>query len=529
MKLRAVDFSSNGRGELRGTLIAMADDGELLGLEHSGNFSSLTVQDRFIRALKDVGVPGDVARAAMATALKEIRKAVEAAAGDGVAQDGGDTARKDPGGGGSTEDLAITKALANEIGAQNHFAQDVGERLYHYENGVYVPNGSPFIKREVKRLLEQWATPELWTSHQAGEVVEYIRVDSPVLWERPPARTLDVLNGLLDMNPKVLTPHSPSFLSSVQLPISYDPEATCPAIDKFIREVFPDDAQDIAYEIPGVAMVAGEGKAKAVLAIGPGGNGKSAYLAMLKAFLGRRNTVAVSLHRLEQDRFAVSRLVGKLANICPDLPSEHLVGTSVFKAITGDDSLFGEYKYKDSFDFDPFCILIFSANNPPKSGDSSQGFFDRWVVIPFTQLFRGTEGEIPRSLLDAMLSQPRELSGLLNKALDGLDRFRRANSRFTISPTMVEAYNEFRGVTDPLAVWLEANTIDQADAFVVNTDLFQAYNSDAKRDGHQVMTTTSFGTALRIIKPKILRRQRTVGGVLQWGWVGLGLKSYVEG
>jgi hypothetical protein len=94
---------------------------------------------------------------------------------------------------------------------------------------------------------------------------------------------------------------------------------------------------------------------------------------------------------------------------------------------------------------------------------------------------------------------------------------------------MVEAYNEFRGVTDPLAVWLEANTIDQAESFVVNTDLIQAYNSDAKRDGHQVMTATSFGTALRIIKPKILRRQRTVGGILQWGWVGLGLKTHVDG
>jgi hypothetical protein len=32
-----------------------------------------------------------------------------------------------------------------------------------------------------------------------------------------------------------------------------------------------------------------------------------------------------------------SRLVGKLANICPDRPSHHLQGTSVFKAVVGGD------------------------------------------------------------------------------------------------------------------------------------------------------------------------------------------------
>lgn len=35
----------------------------------------------------------------------------------------------------------------------------------------------------------------------------------------------------------------------------------------------------------------------------------------------------------------MSRLVGKLANICADLPSEHLAGTSTFKALTGGDTL----------------------------------------------------------------------------------------------------------------------------------------------------------------------------------------------
>src|SRR4029434_3780586 len=97
----------------------------------------------------------------------------------------------------------------------------------------------------------------------------------------------------------------------------------------------------------------------------------------------KTNSSALSLHKLESDRFAVARLYGKLANICPDLPSEHLAGTSIFKAITGGDVITGEYKFKDSFDFVPIARLVFSANNPPRSQESSQGFFERWFVIPF--------------------------------------------------------------------------------------------------------------------------------------------------
>ena len=114
---------------------------------------------------------------------------------------------------------------------------------------------------------------------------------------------------------------------------------------------------------------------------------------------------------IEADRFAVSRLVGKLANVCPDLPSSDLVGTSMFKALTGGDRVTAEYKYRDSFDFEPFARLIFSANSLPRSGDMSSAFYRRWIVVPFERTFEeGTRGHVPSKELDARLSNPSELS-----------------------------------------------------------------------------------------------------------------------
>ena len=262
---------------------------------------------------------------------------------------------------------------------------------------------------------------------------------------------------------------------------------------------------------------------KAVLLMGEGGNGKGAYLTGLGSFLRRPNVAALSLHRLEADKFAAARLVGKLANICPDLPSEHLTGTGMFKSITGCDAITGEYKYLESFDFVPFARLVFSANHPPRSNDASEAFFQRWHVVRFERTFRGMPGELRRADLDARLADPRELSGLLNRALDALPRVRsRGLSRPESSQVAAE---EFRAVTDPLAVWLDRATMEHPEMQVSRQGLLRAYNDESKREGRPPTTEQAFGRAIRRLRPGLKEAQRRVAGDLTRVWLGLGLKG----
>lgn len=426
--------------------------------------------------------------------------------------------------GNNTKEDAVIPRLADAILQDNHFAQDQGGKLYHCHDGVYKPRGAAFVNIQVKTLLDSWGELSEWSSHLAAEVVEFIRVDSPILWERPPLDTVNVLNGLLDVNIPKLKPHSPDFLSSIQIPVTYNPNATCPTWDKFISEVFPEDALSLGYEIPAYLMTPDTSIQKSsIIFMGEGGNGKSTYMEAVRAFLGRVNTASLSLQRLESDRFAVARLVGKLANICPDLPSEHLAGTSMFKTITGGDTVTAEYKFRDSFDFVPFARLIFSANHPPQSSDSSQAFFDRWLVALFTARFRGEKKEIPRAVLDTRLASPDELSGVLNKVLIALKQIRKCFA-LTESKSMKEAWDEFRATTDPLAVWLSETTIENSNAMVSKRYLIAAYNQDAERRGQPRMTDTGFGLALRRLRPNIQEAQRTVVGKVTWVWLGIGLK-----
>ena len=427
----------------------------------------------------------------------------------------------------SDGDDVPASALADSIRSeQAHFAQDAGGKLFVYQDGVYRPGGEEFVRRRVKAILEDWNLAHEWSKHLGNEVVEYIRVDSPQLWERPPADVVNVINGLLNVDGRELIPHTTAFLSPIRIPVTFDPDAECPAIDRFIGEVFPQDGLDLPYELAGTLLIPGEGQEKAILLLGAGGNGKSAFLTMLRRFVGKGNTASVPLHKLEADRFSSSRLVGKLANICPDLPSQDLSGTSTFKSITGKDTMTAEYKYRDSFEYDPFARLIFSANSPPRSSDSSEGFFDRWVVVPFAGTFRGTDQEIPREELDALLSEPGQLSGLLNSALDGWQRFRDNNRRYSVSFSMEEAFNEFANTIDPVAIWLSSNIEMNAESFVPKSDLFQRYNDAAVLAGNPMLTSTAFGRAVRRFLPELAEAQRTVGGIPgRWVWMGLRPRS----
>ena len=420
------------------------------------------------------------------------------------------------------DDSISVHQIAEAITDRHRFAQDVGGRLYIFRGGSYHGDGASFVRQQVKQFLERMRLASKWSSHKAEEVVKYIEVDAPLLWERPKLDVVNVLNGLLDVSTRTLSPHSADFLSPVQLPVRFDPHARCPMWDKFISEVFPGDAEAIAWEIPAWLMTSDTSVQKAILLMGDGANGKSTYLRAVLSFIGRQNVAAISLHRLENDRFSVARLIGKLANICPDLPSEDLSSTSIFKAITGGDALLAERKFEESFEFVPFARLIFSANHPPKSQDASSAFFRRWVVVPFERTFQaGDPGTLPRDQLDAMLADSTELSGVLNKALEALTSVRAHG--LTESESTLRAMDEFRQTTDPLAVWLDRNTAIEPDALIPADRVWQDYNHDCMAKGRPTLSKTALGRAMAQLRPTVEKRQRTVNDRLSWCYVGIGL------
>lgn len=414
-------------------------------------------------------------------------------------------------------DRGLVKELADAILSRDHFASDRGGQLYVFEKGAYRPHGEAAIMKLVKAILEANGDTKRWSSHRAREVAEFIRVDAPVLWERPPADVVNVANGLLDLTTHSLRPHSPDHLSSVQLPMDYNVTAECPLWDAFVKRVLPEDCYTFPYELMASSIRGEVSDQTAVLAVGPGGNGKSTLLDAVVAALGRENVSGLSLQRLESDKFSVVRLLGKLANVCADLPSDHLTSTSTFKALTGGDRLTAERKFQGSFEFTPFCRLIFSTNHYPQSKDSSQAFFRRWYVVPFDAVLE------PREIildLAAQLAAPLELSGALNKAIALLPNMI-ARGGLSQNETTRSAKMEFQEMTDPLAAWVDRYTILTPEGMVTKKDLLIAYNGTAEAAGRPPMSPKALYAGVKRLRPTIQEAQRSIRGSVQWVFLGL--------
>ena len=188
-------------------------------------------------------------------------------------------------------------------------------------------------------------------------------------------------------------------------------EQLCPRIHNAFTEWVEGENARALYEIIGYVLYPEYVIHKAFMLVGDGSNGKSTYLKLIKAFLGKNNVSNVSLQALVENRFAPYQLVGKLANIFPDLPSKPLRYTGIFKALTGQDPIYVDIKHKKGFNYENYAKLIFSANELPQVTDMTYAFWRRWILIEFPNRFPNNPNFIRE------LTRQEELDGLLIMSL----------------------------------------------------------------------------------------------------------------
>ena len=163
-------------------------------------------------------------------------------------------------------------------------------------------------------------------------------------------------------------------------------EKLAPRITKAFKD-WVGEKWRLLYEIAGYVFWPRYDLHKAVMLVGDGKNGKSTYLKLLTEMLGKNNCVSVSLKDITEKRFAPAQLHRRLANIYPDLPSFILKETGIFKALTGEDSITADRKFREPITFTNYAKLLFSANELPEVHDMTEAFWRRWIVVQFPNKF----------------------------------------------------------------------------------------------------------------------------------------------
>jgi putative DNA primase/helicase len=123
--------------------------------------------------------------------------------------------------------------------------------------------------------------------------------------------------------------------------------------------------------------------------------------------------------------------------------------------------------------------------------DTTEGFFSRWVVVPFTAFFPA--GKANTGLIDRLTSVGN-LQGLLRGAVGGLQSVMRRGS-FDIPPSVSIATERFKMEADPLRGFIEERVVSKHPnnvTFVPRMDFYVAYTAWSSVNGFHQMSAQRF-------------------------------------
>ncbi len=252
----------------------------------------------------------------------------------------------------------------------------------------------------------------------------------------------NVRNGLVQLSSGVLHPHNPDFVSLVQSPVFYDPEATAPvweeSIDAWMKGPEATEKKLMLQQYAGYLLTSSMVYAKALFLVGDGGNGKSTFADTLSMVIGEQGTSRIDLEDL-YGTFGMKGLIGKRLNVIEEVGGNYYQSHKLKKLISG-ESLTINMKFKDQFKFTPEAKFIFAVNMMPRVDDSSTATERRICVVQFENNFR----ENPNTALrfsDGALAQ--ELPGILNWMLVGY-RSLMKEGQFVRTVEQVQMLSEYR-------------------------------------------------------------------------------------
>ena len=392
----------------------------------------------------------------------------------------------------------INKAMLAE-----HVASDEGGNLicvcqtfWKYSGGVWKRKEDAQIKARIRReiAIRQDALGCL-TSALVDDVFKQlgmILLTPPDFQFNREPMILNFTNGTLDLNEGSISGiHRRELFQNIQFPYDCNRDAHCPNWNLFLESLeFDSDTLKCLQEWGGYCLlptVQGTLQ-KSLFLIGEGANGKSVFLETLAVVLD--NVSHLELSELF-DRFKIAELEGKLANICTDVETSKVMDAR-FKKIVAGEPQSAERKFKEPFEFQPFAKILFSANEFIPTKDRTHGFYRRFDILRFNRIFK-TEEQKP----DLLQELKKEVPGIFNWALEGLERLSQQKWIMTKSAYMEDCHNEFRRATNPLQLFIEEECVVDADATVDANELRRSYKQYCEDKGYKVLSDSKLGQELK--------------------------------
>ena len=365
----------------------------------------------------------------------------------------------------------IAKAEKKAGWSHNEFADElianykiitVNNHLYVYEDGYYQADDRIIENK----MIDMY--PSIKQS-QRSEVLSYIRIKTHInagdIKVNP--YIINLKNTRYDIRSGKCLEFTSEAIEFDRIPVTYDPSAYCSDLDKMLNRVFLGDREiiNLFEEMIGACLLKHNRYQKAFMLYGSGANGKSTILNLIKRFIGSRNYSSISLEKVT-DRFNVAELENKLANIGDDIDNMVIKDTGTLKKLFAGNSIQVERKGERPFTIEPYATHIYSANNIPRSFDKSDGFYRRWLFIPFNAKFSSEDPDYD-PLIEDKITTDNALSYLLNIGIRGAERLIK-RGRFTEPESVKEALEAYKADNSTTLSWIEDKALNE-DYFLDNS------------------------------------------------------------
>jgi putative DNA primase/helicase len=348
---------------------------------------------------------------------------------------------------------------------------------------------------------------------QPGVAINHTELDvNPMLY--------NVLNGTVDLKTGRLTRHNPDQHITQLASVEYNPDAQCPAWERFVLEVCDGDRDLAGYlqRAVGYSLTGDVREHVLFFCYGRGENGKSTFLETVLGMMGDYGKPGAPGLLLEKKGDGhpteVADLYGARLVSCQEVDENRAWAEATVKQLTGGDTISARRMREDYWTFHPTHKLWVSANAKPYVREATDGVWRRLKLIPFTVSFKG------RADKDLKVRLRKEMQGIFNWALvgcfDWLDRGLDEPARVR------EASEAYREEQDVLGPWM-GDCVERSgsEARATRQEVYRSYLAWCNRSGEKPISARRFANELRIRGFEDCK----VGKTATAGWRGIGLRQ----
>lgn len=303
--------------------------------------------------------------------------------------------------------------------------------------------------------------------------------------------------GTIDLRTGELRAHDPEDLITRCSDADYDAGASDPRWAAFLDSLTGGslDLQQYLQRAAGYSMSGSTREQALFLVHGPGGTGKSTFVAAISAIIGSyADTVPfeIFLRNNNKKSWTLAKISQARLVVCEESAAGRAFADDTLKLLTGGTPIEAEAKFAQPFTYLPQFKVWLVTNTLPRTSDQDEGVWRRVQCIECPHKPTTRDKDLAHHLTNDRQARAAVLAWMVAGAVD----YHRHDG-LAAPAAVLEAIKAYREDQNPiLGWWQERVAIDHA-AQISRTDLRQDYEAWCRANGHKPIGARGFTERVR--------------------------------